>query len=112
MNLNPPTEHQLLVFWVALLVILVVARGLGALMQRIGQPAVVGELAAGLILGPSLLGNLAPDLTDWLFPADDAQTAMLFTVGWLGVLLLLVGTGFEMGAELTGIGSRCSFANG
>jgi Kef-type K+ transport system membrane component KefB len=95
MNLNPPTEHQLLVFWVALLVILVAARGLGALMQRVGQPAVVGELAAGLVLGPSLLGNIAPDVTDWLFPADDAQTAMLFTVGWLGVLLLLVGTGFE-----------------
>jgi Kef-type K+ transport system membrane component KefB/nucleotide-binding universal stress UspA family protein len=94
-NLNPPTEHQLLVFWVALLVILVAARALGALMQKVGQPAVVGELAAGLVLGPSLLGNLAPDVTDWLFPADDAQTAMLFTVGWLGVLLLLVGTGFE-----------------
>ena len=49
MSLNPPTEHQLLVFWVSLLVILVAARLLGAVMQRIGQPAVIGELAAGLI---------------------------------------------------------------
>ena len=95
MNLNPPTEHQLLIFWVALLVIVVTARVFGALMQRIGQPAVVGELAAGLVLGPSFLGRVAPDITDWLFPADDVQTAMLFTVGWLGVLLLLVTTGFE-----------------
>ncbi len=95
MELNPPSEHQLLVFWVGLLVILIAARGLGAVMRRIGQPAVVGELLAGLVLGPSILGKIAPGITDWLFPADDAQTAMLFTVGWIGVLLLLVATGFE-----------------
>ncbi|NDH87657.1 MAG: hypothetical protein EBY61_03285, partial [Actinobacteria bacterium] len=102
MSLNPPTEHQLLVFWVGLLVILVAARLLGAVMQRIGQPAVIGELAAGLILGPSVLGKLAPDITDWLFPADDVQTGMLFTVGWLGVLFLLVSTGFETDLGLIG----------
>lgn len=102
MSLNPPTEHQLLVFWVALLIILVAARVLGALMQRIGQPAVIGELAAGLLLGPSVLGKLAPDVTDWLFPADDVQTGMLFTVGWLGVLFLLVSTGFETDLGLIG----------
>ena len=101
MSLNP-TEHQLLVFWVGLLVILVAARLLGAVMQRIGQPAVIGELAAGLILGPSVLGKLAPDITDWLFPADDVQTGMLFTVGWLGVLFLLVSTGFETDLGLIG----------
>jgi len=101
-ELNPPTEHQLLIFWVALLVIVVTARVFGLLMQRVGQPAVVGELAAGLVLGPSVLGKVAPDITDWLFPADDVQTGMLFTVGWLGVLLLLVATGFETDLGLIG----------
>ncbi len=95
MNLTPPTEHQLLVFWVALLGLVVAARVLGALAVRVGQPAVVGELGAGLLLGPSVLGKVAPDITDWLFPDDDVQTAMLFTVGWLGVVFLLIATGYE-----------------
>jgi Kef-type K+ transport system membrane component KefB len=48
----PIDEHQLLIFWVQFVVLVLVARLLGALMNRIGQPAVVGELAAGLVLGP------------------------------------------------------------
>lgn len=94
-NLEPPSEHQVLVFFAAFALILVVARALGAVARRFGQPAVIGELSAGLVLGPSLLGRVAPDATDWLFPDDSAQTAMLFTVGWLGVMFLLVSTGFE-----------------
>ncbi len=112
MNLNPPTEHQLLVFWVSLLVILAVARLFGALMQRIGQPSVVGELAAGLIIGPSVLGRLSPDTFGWLFPDDDVQTGMLFTVGWIGVLLLLVATGFETDLGLIGrLGKAATFVS-
>ena len=71
MNLDPPTEHQLLGFWVALAVIVVAARLLGLVAQRVGQPAVVGELAARLLLGPSVAGKVAPDVSDWMFPADD-----------------------------------------
>lgn len=95
MNLEPPSEHHVLVFFAALLALLLVARALGALMQRIGQPAVVGELGAGILLGPSVLGKVAPSATEWLFPDDEVQTAMLFTVGWLGVVFLLVSTGAE-----------------
>jgi Kef-type K+ transport system membrane component KefB len=95
MNLLPPSEHQVLVFLCAVGVLLLAARGLGWLMGKIGQPAVVGELTAGLLLGPSVLGWLAPGAFDWLFPPDEAQTAMLFTVGWLGVIFLLLATGFE-----------------
>src|SRR5688572_23520774 len=95
MNLQPPSEHHVLVFFTALLVLLVVARLLGAAMQRIGQPAVIGELGAGVLLGPSVLDKVAPDVSEWLFPDDAVQTAMLFTVGWLGVVFLLVSTGAE-----------------
>lgn len=95
MDLVPPSDHQVLVFLVAFLVLLVTARSLGALAQRIGQPEVVGQLGAGLVLGPSVLGRLAPDVEGWLFPPDEVQTAMLFTVAWLGVIFLLLATGFE-----------------
>ncbi len=94
-SLSPPDDHQLLVFFTSVLLIIVVARLLGSLMRRIGQPSVIGELGAGLLLGPSVLGRIWPDATDWLFPPDRAQTAMLFTMGWIGVILLLVATGFE-----------------
>jgi len=90
-----PSDHQLLVFWLELLALLTVARGLGALMGRIGQPAVVGELAAGLLLGPSVLGAIAPDLQSWLFPPDPIQRSLLGGLGWIGVFLLLVLTGLE-----------------
>lgn len=95
MNLLPPSEHHVLVFLVAFLVLLVAARGLGALARRVGQPSVVGELTAGLLLGPSVLGRVAPDVEDWLFPPDEVQTAMIFTISWLGVIFLLLATGFE-----------------
>ncbi|MDQ3972742.1 MAG: cation:proton antiporter [Actinomycetota bacterium] len=93
--MTPLTEHQLLVFWAQLALLLAVARGLGGLARRIGQPAVVGELAAGLLVGPSVLGRLAPDLYRFLFPSDPVQSGLLLAVAWIGVALLLVVTGFE-----------------
>ncbi len=90
-----PSEHEVLVFLVQVAVLLVTARVFGQVCRMVGQPSVVGELTAGIVLGPSILGRAAPDVFDWLFPGDAVQSAMLFTVGWLGVMLLLVVTGFE-----------------
>jgi Kef-type K+ transport system membrane component KefB len=95
MNFIAPSEHQILVFLVQVTVMLALARVLGQASRRIGQPAVVGELTAGVLIGPSVLGRVAPDTFDWLFPSDAVQSGMLFTVGWLGVMMLLVVTGFE-----------------
>ncbi len=95
MDLTAPDEHQLLIFWTQLLVLLLVARLLGQAMRRIGQPAVVGQLGAGLVLGPSILGRVAPGALDWLIPRDPMQSGMLFAVAWIGVLLLLIETGFD-----------------
>ncbi|HUF98112.1 MAG TPA: cation:proton antiporter [Ilumatobacter sp.] len=100
MNFAQPSEHQVLVFLLQLVVLLAAARVLGQVARRVGQPAVVGELAAGVIVGPSVFGNALPDQFDWLFPADAVQSGMLFTVGWIGVMLLLVVTGFETDLNL------------
>ncbi len=104
------TEHQLLLFWLQLFLLVAVARGLGGLMRRIGQPAVVGELAAGLVLGPSLFGRIAPALHSYVFPADDVQQGLLLAVSWIGVVLLLVVTGFETDLKLLASLGRSSLA--
>src|SRR5690606_36928592 len=44
---------------------------------------------------PSVLGRVSPGVEEWLFPPDHVQTAMIFTVAWLGVIFLLLATGFE-----------------
>lgn len=93
--LTPVGDHDLLLFWVQLVALLAAARLLGGLMRRIGQPAVVGELAAGLALGPSVLGRIAPGVGDWLFPGGAVSSSLLLAVAWLGIFLLLVVTGFE-----------------
>ena len=89
------TEHQLLLFWLQLLALLLTARALGGMLRAIGQPAVIGELAAGLLLGPSVFGPAAPQLYDWLFPNDPLQHALLSGPAWIGVFLLLILTGLE-----------------
>ncbi len=93
--LTPLQDHALLLFWLQLLVLFVAARGLGLLALRVGQPAVVGELAAGLLIGPSFLGRVFPEGALWLFPGDPFHSGVLLSVAWVGVVLLLIETGFE-----------------
>ncbi|MDB5596446.1 MAG: sodium/hydrogen exchanger [Hyphomicrobiales bacterium] len=87
-------------FLVQVLVLIVVGRVLGEVMQRLGQPAVMGQLLAGVLLGPSVLGALAPDIQHVLFPPRPEQKAMLNAVSELGILMLLLLTGMETNLEL------------
>ena len=80
----------------ALGALVALAHGGGMLAQRIGCPAVVGELVAGIALGPTLLGRLDPALSAWLVaPGGETGGALRF-VGQLGVILLMFGAGLEM----------------
>lgn len=87
------TDHQMLVLLLQIGLLLAVAVGLGRLAARLSLPAVVGELTAGVVLGPSLLGNLAPGVSHWLLPRDPEQMHLLSAVAQFGVLLLVAITG-------------------
>jgi len=92
-----PSEFLLLV-QIALLI--AVGRGLGELMQRIGQPSVMGELLGGLLLGPSLLGWVWPQAQHAIFPPSPEQKALIDGIAQFGILLLLLLTGMETDLKL------------
>ena len=93
-------------FLLQLLVLLVVAKGAGALLKRLGQPAVIGEMAAGLMMGPLVLGSLLPGLHGALFPAS--SLGPLGMLSQLGVLMFLLVAGAEL--DLGGLRGRRRFA--
>src|SRR3984893_2776160 len=83
------------VFLCQIILLLVTGRVMGEAMLRIGQPAVMGQLIAGILLGPSVLGQLSPDLQHAIFPPNREQKAMIDAVSQLGILMLLLLTGME-----------------
>src|SRR5258708_30810801 len=94
---HAPSE---VVFLAEIIAVLVCGRLLGEVMQRIGQPAVMGQLLAGVFLGPSVLGVLSPELQQALFPASHEQKSMIDAVSQLGILMLLLLTGMETDLSL------------
>jgi Kef-type K+ transport system membrane component KefB/nucleotide-binding universal stress UspA family protein len=82
------------------LLLLVVGRVLGEAMQRIGQPALMGTLLAGIMLGPSLFGWLWPGAQHFIFPRDQAQKGMIDGLSQIGILMLLLLTGMETDLKL------------
>ena len=89
-------ESHILLFLVQLAILLGVARALGSACEEVGVPALAGEILAGVVLGPTLLGRVSPEASAWLFPNDDVQSTMLETVSWLGVFFLLLASGFHV----------------
>jgi Kef-type K+ transport system membrane component KefB/nucleotide-binding universal stress UspA family protein len=87
-------------FLTSIVVILLVSRLFGEGAQRLGQPAVIGQLVAGLLLGPSCLGTIWPHAQRLMFPPDPAQKAMLQAFAEYGILLLLALTGMETDRRL------------
>lgn len=90
------TQDQIFTLFLALGIILGVARALGELAQRLRQPAVVGELLAGVLLGPSVLGRLAPELAAMLFPTSGTDAIALDTIAVLAIVLFLLVAGMEV----------------
>ena len=94
----PAEMHPLLHVLLALTAVIVLGRLLAWLFAWIGQPPVIGEVVAGIMLGPSLLGHLAPDVAGYLFPPDIAP--QLSVIAQLGVILYMFVVGLELNCEL------------
>ncbi|OKI00998.1 hypothetical protein A6A06_19180 [Streptomyces sp. CB02923] len=88
-------------FFVSAAVVLAAAQLGGVLARRLGQPPVIGEICAGLAMGPSLLGRASPAAADWLFP--EPVLPMLNGLSQLGLVLFMFGVGRELaGVRLKG----------
>ncbi|MDR2853715.1 MAG: cation:proton antiporter, partial [Prevotellaceae bacterium] len=77
-----------------IITILVVARLLGFLFKKIGQPGVIGEILAGIVLGPSLIGFYFPDFFNGLFPEYSLNN--LETISNIGLILFMFVVGMEL----------------
>jgi Kef-type K+ transport system membrane component KefB len=93
-----PTAQLSVVFFLQMFVILAACRVVGWLAQRLGQPQVVGEMIAGVMLGPSLFGLLLPEAQQFIFPKESLKT--LYVGAQLGVGLYMFLVGVEFKAEL------------
>jgi Kef-type K+ transport system membrane component KefB len=89
--------NPLALLMLQILVIMLAARACGAAAQRVRQPRVVGEIAAGLLLGPSFVGFVLPDVSRVLFPA--ASLSALQLISQIGVTLFMFGVGLTVDAS-------------
>ncbi|NBR84155.1 MAG: cation:proton antiporter [Proteobacteria bacterium] len=86
------------IFFLQMFVILAACRLVGLAARRVGQPQVVGEMVAGVLLGPSLLGLLAPGVQRELFPPESLK--VLFVTAQLGIGLYMFFVGIEFDTEV------------
>jgi len=87
-------QHPLALLLAQVISIIFVARLFGWLCRKIGQPTVVGEMIAGIVLGPSLMGMYFPEFSQTLFPA--ASLGNLEFLSYLGLILFMYMVGMEL----------------
>lgn len=90
------TGDEILAFLIIVSIILIASRLLGELFRRYKQPAVIGEILAGVILGPSLLGTMFPDAFKAIFTAQENSYRAFDGLSQIGIILLMFIAGFEV----------------
>lgn len=101
-GLSPAAEtgsqvNILLALLIQIAIIIIVSRALGLLFAKIRQPLVIGEIIAGIVLGPSLFGLLAPAIAEQLFPSVTAP--YLNILAQIGLILFMFLVGLELNSS-------------
>jgi Kef-type K+ transport system membrane component KefB len=87
-------EHPLAILLLQIITIIIVARFFGWIFRKIGQPSVIGEIIAGIFLGPSLVGMYFPEYSAMLFPADSLGNLQFLSQ--IGLILFMFVVGMEL----------------
>jgi len=106
--LEASLHNDILILLFQLFLLLLFARVFGELFLKMGQPSVVGEILAGVVLGPSLLGSI-PVFSDLMIIQSGNGTNLLEVVSLLGAMLLLLITGLETDLALIKHHSKSAF---
>lgn len=93
-------HEEVVIFLVAISIMLFFARFLGELFNKFKQPAIIGEIIAGILLGPTILGNLLPEVQLTLFPQTGNVSLVLNGITQLAVIMLLIVSGLEVNLAL------------
>jgi Kef-type K+ transport system membrane component KefB len=90
------SPHDVMTMFLALATLLGSAKLAAELMQKIGQPGIIGEISVGIFLGPTVLGHYRPHIYETLFPTTGPMPIVLDTVTTLGVVFFLLTAGLEI----------------
>lgn len=90
------TSEQLLQFLLAIGLMLLAGKVFGELFRKMKQAAVVGEIIAGILLGPTLFGLISPETFEWIFPADGPVSYSINGLTTLSIIFLLLAVGLEV----------------
>ena len=90
------THHEITVLLLSFGLLLGLARLLGEVARYFRQPAVVGEILAGILLGPTVLGQVSPELSTWFFPAGGSVAVGREAIALVAVVLFLLVAGMEV----------------
>src|SRR5690606_3595330 len=91
---------EITVMLLALALLVGTARLLGELARRLRQPAILGELLSGVVLGPTLLGSLWPAAQSYLFPTEGPNAVVLEGLSSLAIVLFMMVAGLEVDLSL------------
>ena len=93
-------QHEIVALFLSVAVLLGTARSLGELFSKYRQPVIIGEILAGILLGPTVLGSIAPEFSAWLLPSTGNAPVILQGFMMLSVALLLLLAGLDVDLSL------------
>jgi Kef-type K+ transport system membrane component KefB len=105
LRVSPDTLFHVLL---ALVAVILASRAVALVLRQLGQPPVIGEILAGIMLGPSLLGRVAPESSQFLFPPD--VIPLLGVVSQIGIILYMFLVGLKLDIRELRVNARVSVA--